>query len=203
MPILINFFVAFIFSFGGTIPPGSLNLIILQLGFQQKVRIAWRFALAACLIEYFYVWIAVKFQELISTSPILGKNIELIAAIVITCLGTFSLISARKPSKFSEKFNNSGFRRGIVLSILNPLVLPFWVAATAYLHGMKWVDLSSNAFLHAYILGACLGTLAACVLFIYLAKKIVTEFHHEALFQKIAGIVLLALGLYAFIQYLF
>jgi hypothetical protein len=39
--------------------------------------------------------------------------------------------------------------------------------------------------------------------FIYLAKKIVSEFHHQATFQKIPGIVLLALGLYAFIKYLF
>lgn len=203
MPILINFFVAFIFSFGGTIPPGSLNLIILQLGFQQKVRIAWRFALAACFIEYFYAWIAVKFQELIVSSPILLKHIELVAAIVMTSLGVFSLISVHKPSKFSEKFNNSGFRRGIVLSILNPLVLPFWVATTAYLHGMGWVEFSSNARLHSYLIGACLGSLTVFVSFIYLAKRIVLQYHHEVMFQKIAGIVLLALGFYAFFQYLF
>ena len=68
---------------------------------------------------------------------------------------------------------------------------------------MKWIDLSSNVRLHAYLIGISLGTLALCVVFIYLAKKIVSEFHHQATFQKIPGIVLLALGLYAFIKYLF
>ena len=203
MPLLINFCVAFTFSFIGTIPPGSLNLIILQLGFQQKINIAWRFALAACLIEYFYAWIAVKFEALITSSPLIVKNIELIAAIIMTGLGVFSLLSALKPSKFTESFNKSGFRRGIVLSILNPLVLPFWVGTTAYLNGMKWIDLSSNARLHAYLIGVSLGSLALFVVFIYLAKKIVLELHHEATLQKIPGIVLLGLGLYAFIQYLF
>lgn len=203
MVVIINFCVAFIFSFIGTIPPGSLNLIILQLGFQQKIKIAWRFALAACIVEYPYAWIAVKFEELITSSPFIVKNIELIAAIVMTALGTFNLISARKPSKFSERFNNSGFRRGIVLSILNPLVLPFWIGTTAYLNGMKWIDLSNGARLHAYLVGISLGSLALFVVFIYLAKRIVLEFHHQAALQKIPGIVLLALGLYAFIQYLF
>jgi threonine/homoserine/homoserine lactone efflux protein len=204
MFLIANFCVAFIISFIGTIPPGSLNLIILQLGFQKKVNIAWRFALAACLVEYPYAWIAVKFEELITSSPLIVKNIDLIAAIVMTCLGAFSLISAnRPPSGFAEKFNESGFRRGIVLSILNPLILPFWIATTAYLNGMGWIDLSTNARLHAYLVGISLGTLTLCVVFIYLAKKIVTEFHHQATFQKIPGIVLLALGLYAFIKYLF
>jgi len=202
MFLITNFCVAFAFSFLGTIPPGSLNIIILQLGFEKRINIAWRFALAACLVEYFYAWIAVKFAALITSSPLILKNIELIVAIVMTALGIFNLISAKKPSKFSEKFNQSGFRRGIVLSILNPLVLPFWIGTTAYLHGMKWVDLSSSPRLHAYLLGISLGTLALLIVFIYLAKKIVSEFHHQAAFQKIPGIVLLALGLYAFIRYL-
>jgi threonine/homoserine/homoserine lactone efflux protein len=150
-----------------------------------------------------YAWLAVKFEALITSSPIIVKNAELIAAIVMTALGAFNLISAKKPTKFSEKFNESGFRRGIVLSILNPLILPFWVGTTAYLKGMKWVDLSTSPRIHAYLVGISLGTLSLCVIFIYLAKKIVSEFHHQATLQKIPGIVLLVLGLYAFIRYLF
>lgn len=203
MLVLGNFCIAFIFSFVGTIPPGSLNLSILQLGIQHKINIAWRFALAACLVEYPYAWIAVKFEELITASPVILTNIELMAAIVITSLGVFNLLSVRRPTKLSESFNNSGFRRGIFLSILNPLVLPFWVGSTAYLKGMNWVDLSTHARLHGYLFGISLGSLALYVLFMYLAKRIVVELRHQALFQKIPGIVLLALGIYAFIQYLF
>jgi threonine/homoserine/homoserine lactone efflux protein len=202
MLLLTNFCVAFIFSFIGTIPPGSLNLIILQLGFQEKINVAWRFALAACLIEYPYAWIAVKFEALITSSPLIVNNIELIVAIVMTCLGVFSLISFKKPSSFAEKFNNSGFRRGIVLAILNPLALPFWVGTTAYLKGMNWIDLSTPARLHVYLIGISLGTLALFVVFMFLAKKIVSAFSHQAVLQKVPGIVLLILGIYAFIQYL-
>lgn len=202
MFLITNFCVGFAFSFIGTIPPGSLNLIILQLGFEKKIKIAWRFALAAILVEYFYAWIAVKFEALITSSPLIFKNIDLIVAIVMTALGIFNLMTAKRPSKFSEKFNQSGFRRGIVLSVLNPLVLPFWVGTTAYLNGMKWINLSTGPRLHAYLVGICLGTLALLIIFMYLAKKIVSEFQHQAALQKIPGFVLLALGLYAFIRYL-
>jgi len=203
MIALTNFSVSFFFSFIGTIPPGTLNLNILQLGLENKINIAWRFALAAALIEYPYAWLAIKFEQLITSSPIIVENIQLITAIVMTLLGIFNLWSARKPSKFSDKFNNSGFRRGIVLSILNPLALPFWVGTTAYLHGQRWVDLTTPLGLHGYLFGVSFGALTFFMLLAHLAKKIVSEIRHGALLKRIPGVILLALGLYAFIQYLF
>jgi len=203
MIALINIAVAFFFSFIGTIPPGTINLIILQLGLENKIKIAWRFALAAALIEYPYAWLAVKFEALITSSPLIVENIQLITAVVMTVLGIFNLISVQRPSKFSEKFNNSGFRRGLILGILNPLAIPFWVGATAYLNGQQWIDLSTPPGLHAYLLGISLGTLTLLIILAYLAQKIVTQIQHKTTLQRIPGIVLLGLGLYAFFQYLF
>jgi hypothetical protein len=45
--------------------------------------------------------------------------------------------------------------------------------------------------------------LAVLILLAYLAKRIVSGFQHGTLLKKIPGVILLALGLYAFIQYLF
>jgi len=203
MIALINFLVSFFFSFIGTIPPGSLNLNILQLGLENKINTAWRFALAAALMEYPYAWLAIKFERIITSSTLIVENIQLLTAIVMVLLGILNLRSVRKPSRFSEKFNNSGFRRGILLSLLNPLALPFWVGTTAYLNSQRWIDLTSPLSLHAYLFGASLGALSLLILLAYLANRIVSGFHHISLLKKIPGVILLALGLYAFIQYLF
>ena len=45
------FFVGLVFSFLGSIPPGTLNLCVLQLGLEKKVGAALRFALAVSIIE--------------------------------------------------------------------------------------------------------------------------------------------------------
>ncbi|MBA4055950.1 MAG: hypothetical protein C0490_14645, partial [Marivirga sp.] len=200
MIAFINFFVSFFFSFIGTIPPGTLNLTILQLGLENKITVAWRFALAAALMEYPYAWLAVTFEKIITSSPVITENIQLIAAIVMVVLGAFNLWSAGKPTATKSKFNNSGFRRGVLLSILNPLALPFWVATTAYLKSQQWIDLTTTIGLHSYLLGITLGTLALFILLIYLAKKIVSEFRQSEFLKKIPGIVLIALGVYAFIE---
>ncbi|MFM7851337.1 MAG: LysE family transporter, partial [Flammeovirgaceae bacterium] len=120
------------FSFIGSIPPGTLNVSVLQLGLEKKVNTALRFALAVSIVEYPYAWIAVEFESLISRSPWIAANLQLITAVVITTLGIFTVWSARKPSNFSVKFNESGFRRGLILSVLNPMAIPYWTGATAY-----------------------------------------------------------------------
>ncbi|MDH4089509.1 MAG: LysE family translocator [Cyclobacteriaceae bacterium] len=201
MIVLLNFSVAFFFSFVGTIPPGTLNLTILQLGIENKIKIAWRFGLAAAIIEYPYAWLAVKFEQLITSSPLIAENAQLITAIVMTLLGIINLWSIRKTSKFAEKFNNSGFRRGLLLGILNPLALPFWVGTTAYLNSQQWINLTTTFGLQGYLFGVSIGTLTLFILLAYLAKKVASGFQQSIILKRIPGIIMLALGLYAFIQY--
>lgn len=202
MGILQNFLLAFVFSFLGSIPPGTLNLTVLQLGLEKKINIAWRFAAAAALIEYPYAWLAVTFEKYITSSPVILDNFKLISAIVMITLGALSIWSAQKPTVFTEKFQESGFRRGIALSILNPLAMPFWIAVTAYLSVQGWIVLPDNKHLHAYLLGISLGAFVLLILVAYLAKRMVLFLKPGSKVKLIPGFVLLALGIYAFIEYL-
>ena len=121
---LNNFLYAFIFSFVGSIPPGSINLSIIEMGLEQKTKAALRFSLAAALMEYPYAWLAVKFESLITSSPLINENLHLISAVVMTLLGVIGLWpTSQAPSRFREKYRKSGFRRGLVLGLLNPLAI--------------------------------------------------------------------------------
>ena len=144
MEVIATFFIAFFFSFIGTIPPGTLNLTIIQMGLDHRVQQAWRFAIASSIVEYFYAWIAVKFESLITSSPAVTENFQLITALVMLTLGVISLITSRNPSPIVERFNESGFRKGFILGVLNPMALPFWVAMTAYIRSQRWVTLDSS-----------------------------------------------------------
>ena len=203
MEIALSFLIAFFFSFIGTIPPGTINLSIIQLGLDHKIQTAWRFAIACAIMEYPYGWLAVEFESLITSSPVVTENFQIITAIVMITLGGLSLWSAKKPSAFVTRFNASGFRRGIVLALLNPMALPYWVAMTAYIKSQGWLDLSTRTELHFYLLGISLGTLALLLILAYLAKSIVSFFEGNTLLKKIPGITLLVLGVYAVLQYFF
>lgn len=196
------FLVGIIISFIGSIPPGTLNLAVLQLGMEQKVRTALRFALAVSIIEYPYAWISVVFEDWVTSSPLIVDNFQLITAIVMTVIGAFSIWSARKPSEFSVRFNESGFRRGIVLSILNPMAIPFWVAYTAFLKSQGWIDLSTPWLVHSYVFGTAVGVMILLIIFAFLAKRLAHYVKDNRIVKMVPGVTLLVLGLYAFIKYL-
>ena len=203
MVLLTAFALSFFFSFIGSIPPGTINLTVLQLGLEQKIKIGFRFALAAAIVEYPYAWLAVKFEHLITSSPVIVENLHLITAIVMTVLGVTNLWSSSKPSAFTQKLSASGFRRGIILGVLNPLAMPYWIGVTAYLRSQGWIDLSTSSSLFLYLLGVSAGALAILMVLLYMAKKIASGFQHNQWLKKIPGVMLLGLGIYAFVQYLF
>jgi threonine/homoserine/homoserine lactone efflux protein len=197
------FIVGAVFSFLGSIPPGTLNLCVLQLGLEKKIATALRFSLAVAIIEYPYTWIAIQFEKWITSSPAVTDNFQLITAIVMLVLGVLNVWTAKKPSAMVTKFNESGFRRGLVLSILNPMAIPFWIAITAYLKAQQWIDLSTPGLVHCYVFGTSVGVMILLTIFALLARKLSAYIRNSQLVQLIPGITLLILGCYALFEYLF
>lgn len=203
MIVLNNFAFAFLFSFIGSIPPGTLNLTVIQFGMEKRIHTALRFSAAAALVEYPYAWIAVKFESLITSTPWIIEHMHLTSAIVMTILGIVYVWPTRpKATTTPVNVSASGFRRGLLLGILNPLAIPFWIGITAYLKSQQWIDTSSALRLHAYLLGVTLGALTLLICLLYLCNRIALGFTHSVWVKRIPGMLLLCLGLYSFVQYL-
>jgi threonine/homoserine/homoserine lactone efflux protein len=199
----MNFILSYLFSFTGSLTPGTINLSAVQLGLEKKTHIVWRLALAAAFMEYVYAWLAVRFENIITSTPLIVANFQLIAAIVMLTLGSLTLWSASNPSAFFEKFSNSGFRRGLVLGILNPLSMPFWIGVTAYLKSQHWINLSTVIGLHSYLLGVSAGVFTLLMLVGHMAQKVVNVIrYHPILLKRVPGFAMLLLGTYALVRYL-
>ncbi|MBS1950584.1 MAG: hypothetical protein OJF59_000773 [Cytophagales bacterium] len=203
MDYLIFFFLGFTFSFLGSIPPGTLNVTTLQLSLQGKIPAAERFALAVALVEYPYAWAGVQFEHWLLSSPVVMDNFQLIAALVMTSLGIVNLLPSKPPTGLAKKFSESGFRRGLVLSILSPMTIIYWMGFTAYLKTAGWISLSSIGMQQCYVLGAAAGVLTFFLLLIFFAQKMASYLQGNLFTKIIPGLVLLCLGLYAFSKYFF
>lgn len=203
MNYVVVFLLGFIFSFIGSIPPGTLNVLVLKMGLEGRTAIAMRFALAVAIIEYPYAWIGVQFEYWLASSPVITENFQLITAIVMTVLGISSLRPGTSSSTMVKKFNESGFRRGIVLSLLNPMAIPYWMAFTAYMKAQHWIDLSTTGLLHLYVFGTSVGTMALLSLLVFFATRLAPVVEGNKWVKLAPGIMLLALGLYAWYNYFF
>jgi threonine/homoserine/homoserine lactone efflux protein len=197
------FFIGAIVSFIGSIPPGTLNILVLQLGLENKLKAALRFALAVALIEYPYAWIAVEFEAWITSSPAIQQHFKLLAASVMIVLGVLGVWTAQKPTIVSVKMQESGFVRGLILSILNPQAIPWWIGVTAYLKSEEFVVLDTPWRVHSYVLGTAIGALALLTLLAILAERLSHLVTHNKLLAMVPGIVLLVLGILTLVNIYF
>ena len=130
------FIIAFVVSYLGSIPPGTINVTTMQLAVQQKNRTAIFFSIAASLVEFVYAGLTVRFQLFLNESPWIMDNFYIITAIAMIVLGIANLFATSNSKSIVAKIDTrarSGFKRGIILGLLNPLTMPFWLAVTAFL----------------------------------------------------------------------
>ncbi|MCS6975114.1 MAG: LysE family transporter [Cyclobacteriaceae bacterium] len=201
MDAISVFILAFVFSFVGSIPPGTINLTAVQLGLEHRMSVAWRFALAAALVEYPYAWIAIQFEQWITASTAVRNNLMLIGGLIMLLIGGLNIYTAGRTTGFAERIHNSGFRRGLIYSLLNPLLIPYWIAVTAYLRGHGWVAFNSNLNLHAYLMGLTIGAFSLFILASLMARRMVKAYQPHSRIRMIPGIILIGLGIYSLVRF--
>lgn len=116
-------FSAFAISFAGSIPPGTVNLTILnaggKLGWQKSV--VWAFWASAIELIHLSTALYLYFQlNQIAGLQLYGRPF---AALVLAGLGLVLLI--KKPNANTGHFIT--IKRFVLINLLNPMAIPFWL----------------------------------------------------------------------------
>ncbi len=203
--MILTFIVSFVVSFLGSIPPGTINITTMQYSVQGHRRAAVFFLLAASLTEFVYAGITVKFQLFLAGSEMLMEHFLIISAIAMIALGIANLFSHTTSKKISQKIHIRGrnaFLKGVVVALLNPLTIPFWLAVTAYLQQRAWITLEGSHF-WVYLTGITLGTLALLYLVKLLGARYSQISDNHVLVHVIPGLTFIGLGLVNLYDWLF
>lgn len=192
-------FIGLVVSYLGSIPPGTLNLTVIQLGIKEQHRAALNFALASAFVEFFYAGIAVKAQQYFMANPSFSGHFQLITGSLLLVIGLANLMARRKGQKTTSKAVSAkgGFWQGLVLSCFNPMAIPFWLAVTAALQSANWLLITDQNFVF-YLLGISLGTF----LLLLQASKLGVRLKHlqenSFLMYRLPGLILISLSAYTF-----
>jgi len=197
MGLIAIFLIAFLFSFIGSIPPGTLNVTVLWMALDEKMNLAVRFSAAAAIVEYPYGWIALRFADIITANSYISQNLKLISGCAMIIFGCLSLSSGKSTGDFRKRLDSSGFRKGLLLGILNPMAIPFWIGVTAYLESLHWIVLKDTLTVQAYLFGICAGAFALLMLVALTAKRLFSNVSDSKLLRKVPGLTLISLGSYA------
>jgi len=197
-----TFLVGLFFSYLGSIPPGMINISILQLSMQNKKGAAISFTIAAVIVEFVYAAIAVRFQIFLTENTSITDHFQLVTAAVLIGLGIANLLTQKKKSievKKGEKRN--AFKRGALISLANPLAIPFWLAVTSYLQSMNWIHLEHSSFWW-YIVGISTGTFLLLLTIIVLTARYSLFLNNQFIVYKVPGLIFIGMGLWSVYQWI-
>ena len=195
-----TFAFAFLVSYIGSVPPGTINVSVFQLSLLKKLRQAFFFALAASLVEFCYAGLTVQFHFVLSSNKYFEDYLKIITSITLISIGIYNLLPKNKEvfkKTQNKRLENSGFLRGTILGLLNPLTIPFWLTITISLEQDGLVDLSGINF-WLYLIGISTGTLMLLLSILFFGSKFQKFSSNTFLVYKIPGLVLLSIGIYFF-----
>lgn len=127
---------AIVISFLGSLPLGTLNLSIAHLAFAHNLTGAGLFAMAAIAVEVILVRMALLAVRRLEQLQRLFRFFSVVTALVLLLLAFNSLWAAWRQLPFSVALPFTDLPpllSGLLLSVINPLHLPFWMGWTAVL----------------------------------------------------------------------
>ncbi|NJN28002.1 MAG: LysE family transporter [Cyclobacteriaceae bacterium] len=191
-------------SFLGGVAFGPINLSVVDITLKRNLSAALRFSLAAALVEIAQAAIAVLFGKIISRKIAEIPELKLIIIAFFIALGLYFMFKRDSPqAEASGSAKKSNFLNGLIVAILNPQAIPYWIFVLAYLKSNHLLYLNSWHFL-LFLIGVSLGKFIVLGLYGYLSEHIKKHTHHlNEYVSKGIGALLLAVGLVQCIQYFF
>ena len=193
---------AFIVSYIGSIPPGTINISVMQLAIRKKHQAAIFFALAAAIVELIYAGITVQFQILLTSNNSISDYLRIITSIALIgwgCGNIFSKSVARSIKVDTKLTGLHGFLRGMMISLFNPMTIPFWLITTTYLEKEGLIEITSVGF-WMYLTGLSTGTFCFLLTVDTLGKKFTKISDNPFLVHKLPGFILLGMGIYFLVK---
>lgn len=177
----IIFFWGMMISFLGTLPPGALTITVTQITAGQGQQQAIIFALGSALAEAIIVRLALTGMNKIIAKTRLFQLLELITAGLLLAMTIGCFIAATKMGGIANIFPDyhfPPFTTGILMTIVNPLHIPFWLGWVSVLIGKQILTTKPMQF-NWFITGTALGTFCGFLTFIYTGKFLIRSFENN------------------------
>lgn len=209
--LVVTFLIGVALNAMGYIPPGNINLTLAQLTINRGMRQAWGFILAFSCVEVFFTFGMMRFARWISSdvdidSIKLGNFqlsflVDLFMIVLLLVMGTLAWLNRDKVNQPKATDSRKGsVLYGLILGVLNPVQIPFWLFFGNYVILHEWIATSYPSLI-VFSLGSGVGSMLALYGYAYFAKFIQEKFTLSSrLINKCIAIFLYCLALYLIIK---
>ncbi|MBK0377668.1 LysE family transporter [Mucilaginibacter segetis] len=172
--IFLTFFIGIIANFIGYVPPGNINLTLVQIAINRGMKQALQFIIAFSCVEFFFTYFIMNAAKWLSAEVKLDTIIDWIMVVLFSVLGVVTWVNRNKPPEthYSE---HASIKYGILLGFLNPMQVPFWMVTGTYLITHEWI-LDGKLALVIFSIGSAAGAFLALFLYAKFARFIQKKF---------------------------
>jgi threonine/homoserine/homoserine lactone efflux protein len=172
--IFLTFFIGLIANFIGYVPPGNINLTLVQITINRGLKQALMFITSFSAVEFFFTYFIMHADKWLSAEVRLDTIIDWIMVVLFGVMGIITWIHRKKPPETSYSDRES-IRYGILLGFLNPMQIPFWMITGTYLITHEWI-VDGQIALVIFSIGAAAGAFLALFLYAKFAQYIQSKF---------------------------
>lgn len=184
----------FAISFVGALPPGTMTITATFISAKQGLTAGLTYGLGSVIAEALVITLLLRTIKYISRWNNIYFLLQVFATIFLVAItiGCFYLAySDSKINFIDNSYQLQPFSSGFIISILNPLHIPFWLGWSAVLM-KKNVLQPGLANYSSYIIGIAAGSMLNFMLYVSGGKYILNNFaRHQQLIVLITGIILL------------
>lgn len=179
----------------GTLPPGILNISVLHIAAGMGGSNAFVFALGAVLIEMAYGIATLGLLNRLEAGNRMFRRMELISLLILSGYGIHLLWYAfhhADPISSPVGSSDDFLFRGILLSAVNPVQIPFWFGWSLIFRGRGWLkkDMADRI---AFATGIGVGSLIGFLPFMFAGLLMWADIaRYGRNLNLISGVVLLA-----------
>lgn len=172
--LFLTFFLGLIANFVGYIPPGNINLTLVQITINRGFKQAMKFIIAFSCVEFFFTYFIMHAAKWLSAQVKLDVVIDWIMFVLFLVLGTITWINRKKPPETNYSEHDS-VKYGILLGFLNPMQVPFWMITGTYFITHEWI-LDGKLALVVFSIGSAGGAFLCLFLYAQFARYIKSKF---------------------------
>jgi threonine/homoserine/homoserine lactone efflux protein len=161
-------------NFIGYVPPGNINLTLVQIAINRGSKQALYFISAFSFVEFFFTWLIIHAANWLSGQIKLNTIIDWVMIVLFSTLAIVTWVNRKKtPATDYSKYES--IRYGIIMGFVNPMQIPFWMICGTYLITNGWI-LTGTLPLIIFSLGSAAGAFLCLFLYARSANYIQSKF---------------------------
>ncbi|WP_316818841.1 lysine transporter LysE [Pedobacter nyackensis] len=200
--LFLTFFLGVVLNMLGYIPPGNINLSVVQITITRGIRQALYFIGAFSAVEVLFTFGVMRFVQWLSSEINLENTIDVVMILMFAVLGVLTWKSRKEMPK-ADYSKKDSIKYGLLLGVVNPMQIPYWLFVGTYLISHEWIDIGYLS-LSVFSIGSGIGAALALYGFARFAQYIQEKFTLSSyIVNKSIALLFFALSAYHVIKVIY